>query len=989
VATFVLPIAANPALAFATPRRRVLDESGHRAVLLTEVTGQGNVSAVAPITAYVKPIQVGSDFLLELSPLPSPADAPAFRELGARGATAPTFYFGGPGVDQTTVSGTVGAGETITTGPAVLIGATLGPFALAPREWARVLREAMAAAGEVDLGPWADFETALTDGPALYVLRHTGQPPALNQMQFDVELPGDPASVVSIDDRGDLAAAAPGVFAPGARVRLRTPANGVPYHSAYDSDLRSSPELDAPADDRWFEPSGFPTDQGTILCTDLAGWFAERPPGVSLPRWYTGNRVEPLLDGIETFARLWEDLQPLRNEAGARLAPDGTRFGAWLACWTFEDFELVAGLAESKFVDLAKEIHRDGNGYQIRLLASKLVQFRGDESDEEKLLMVVVMMLAIGGIGVGSLLLEKIDMGAAPETWVVLHLAAILLAMAASTQLVDAITDALDGSKAVLEALRPAGGVDRYALPSRYPARFSDNPTSTSFPADLMTQLTAVERIGVWHNKMQMLALPGPDGATAPTYVAYFGGVDVNDNRVDAWGHRWPKDYHDVHARMTGPAVADLFQTFYDRWDFDTGRLVDDEGPAAPNSCPRVTPVPGDTATQSLSQIGPAGDDIVQVARTLYRPAPAHANEAFPFAPQGEATVHDSILRAIRSAREYIYLEDQFMVPPDSADEGDEIIEALVGAATRCKALIMVFPEGSGDPQWLFGVERRNLLMARLQAAWGAQPGRHFLPLIHTRPLLGPADRIAARGRTVLKSPIDDAIATQVRVADGVRVPDTPCWAWIEGELVLVHDSNVDTLSGESTLEVVRGPNGHHQDVWARAHPAGAPVTFTKVDDVFIHAKLVLIDDVFASIGSVNMNRRSMYHDGEISAQVVPGRLRAAVDNPVRSLRCRIWADHLGLAVDAAEAELADPLAALELFRRPRAAGNPLVPFQLLDDMQPVGPGVETATAFAVLGTIVSQLASVGGDLGRHALFSTVIDPTTSLDPFHDTPPFG
>ena len=253
----------------------------------------------------------------------------------------------------------------------------------------------------------------------------------------------------------------------------------------------------------------------------------------------------------------------------------------------------------------------------------------------------------------------------------------------------------------------------------------------------------------------------------------------------------------------------------------------------------------------------------------------------------------------------------------------------------------MVFPEGTGDPQWLFGVERRNLLMARLQTAWGAQPGRHFLPLIHTRPLLGPADRIAARGRTVLKSTID-AAATQVRVADGIRVPDTPCWAWIEGELVLVLDSNLDTLSGESTLEVVRGPNGEHQDVWARGHAAGAPVTFTKVDDVFIHAKLVLIDDVFASIGSVNMNRRSMYHDGEISAQVVPGRLRAAVDNPVRSLRCRIWADHLGLAVDAAESELADPLAALELFPRPRAAGNPLVPFALLDNMQPAGPGVET-----------------------------------------------
>ena len=178
-----------------------------------------------------------------------------------------------------------------------------------------------------------------------------------------------------------------------------------------------------------------------------------------------------------------------------------------------------------------------------------------------------------------------------------------------------------------------------------------------------MTQLTAVERIGVWHNKMQMLALPDPENGPAPLYVAYFGGVDFNDNRVDAWGHRWPKDYHDVHARMTGPAVADFFQTFYDRWDFDKAQAPSATRGRRPRTPARASrPCPAISATPSLSQIDPAGDDIVQVARTLYRPAAAHANEAFPFAPEGEATVHDSILRAIQSAREYIYIEDQFMV---------------------------------------------------------------------------------------------------------------------------------------------------------------------------------------------------------------------------------------------------------------------------------------------------------------------------------------
>ena len=124
---------------------------------------------------------------------------------------------------------------------------------------------------------------------------------------------------------GDLTAAAQGnLFAPGARIRLQTPAGGIPYHTAYDSDVRSSPELNAAADDRWFEPSRLPTTSGTLLCTDLNRWFAQRPPGIPLKRWHTGNRVEPLVDGLETFARLWDDLRAAPR-ARDRRAPSRAR----------------------------------------------------------------------------------------------------------------------------------------------------------------------------------------------------------------------------------------------------------------------------------------------------------------------------------------------------------------------------------------------------------------------------------------------------------------------------------------------------------------------------------------------------------------------------------------------------------------------------------------------------------------------------------------
>jgi phosphatidylserine/phosphatidylglycerophosphate/cardiolipin synthase-like enzyme len=623
------------------------------------------------------------------------------------------------------------------------------------------------------------------------------------------------------------------------------------------------------------------------------------------------------------------------------------------------------------------------------LLASKLVNFDGSETDEERRLMVIALVIATFGIDNLALpLAQLIGKGVTFRTGVILKVAAILLIIAAHPIFIDKITDLLDGSKEVMEALTPDDPqTPRYALWSRYLSQFSDNPAASQTAGGAFDDLLRVKRIGVWHSKMQLVSLPV--AGSVPAYIGYLGGIDINDNRVESWAHRWPADYHDIHARVIGPAVADLFQSFYERYAHEQEHRRPEDGPAAPNTCPCVVPKPGDSnAIQLALPIESSGDDIVQIARTIYRPSTANAADAYWFAPEGEASVHDSVLRAIHSAREYIYIEDQFMAPPDSGGTGDEIIEALIAAAEHCKALIMVFPEGTGDKQWMFGVERRDWLMGRLRDAWRLHDHHRFLPLIHARPLLDRTDQVASLRRTVLKQDIT-AGATQIQVVDGIRVPEAPCWAWISGELMLVDLVDLDTLSGAATLTVERGTQGRHlTDSWARNHAAGAPVTFARFDDVFIHAKIVLIDDVFASIGSTNMNRRSMFHDGEISAQIVPGRLRAAAANPVRDMRCRVWADHLGIPPGAATAALADPLDALSLFERTRAAGNTLLPYLLLDDMKPQGMAVERENAIQVLGTIFAGLGQVTGDLVRRTVYSTVIDPTTSLDPFFDADPF-
>ncbi|MDR7273983.1 phospholipase D family protein [Catenuloplanes atrovinosus] len=76
-------------------------------------------------------------------------------------------------------------------------------------------------------------------------------------------------------------------------------------------------------------------------------------------------------------------------------------------------------------------------------------------------------------------------------------------------------------------------------------------------------------------------------------------------------------------------------------------------------------------------------------------------------------------------------------------------------------------------------------------------------------------------------------------------------------------------------------------------------------DPVYVHAKVCVADDVWASVGSDNFNRRSWTHDSELSCAVLdPGGTFA------RDLRLRLWREHLDRA-DGDDADLIDPASAI------------------------------------------------------------------------------
>ena len=279
---------------------------------------------------------------------------------------------------------------------------------------------------------------------------------------------------------------------------------------------------------------------------------------------------------------------------------------------------------------------------------------------------------------------------------------------------------------------------------------------------------------------------------------AFVGSGNLNPHSMVAPGHHGAGQNHDLYLEITGPAVTDIHHNFAQRWNEASERQ-------AANGCwgpggQRDLPFPAQVAA-------PTGSTIAQVQRTIHPgrysnsiASPAHA----PFAvADGEFSIRDQYLEAIRAAREYIYLEHQ-------AISVRLVIEELLAAVNRGVTVTMV------------------------------------IPMVEYR-IDSPADR---RG-------------------DSFR---------------------------EERCALARAPH------FTLAGLAGRDADGTR-QPVHVHSKVMIVDDVWATVGSCNLHRYSLYGNSEIN-------IAFADPVAVRELRCELLAEHLGQDTSAL-----DGRSALRLFR--------------------------------------------------------------------------
>jgi phosphatidylserine/phosphatidylglycerophosphate/cardiolipin synthase-like enzyme len=266
--------------------------------------------------------------------------------------------------------------------------------------------------------------------------------------------------------------------------------------------------------------------------------------------------------------------------------------------------------------------------------------------------------------------------------------------------------------------------------------------------------------------------------------IAFVGGIDLTSldgNRFDTSSHpaRGSRGWHDASSRLEGPIVADVAEHFRLRWREVTGETL-------------PLPPPQDVR----------GSATVQFVRTV----PEHVYEALP---NGEFTILEAYLGALRGAEHFVYLESQFLWSP-------EIVKVLADKLAEPPSddfrLVVVLParpdNGQEDTRGQLGV-------------------------------LADADR--GRGRFLA------------------------CTLYQSG-----------------------------------TRPA---------QGVYVHAKLAIVDDRWATLGSANLNEHSLFNDSEANIVFTDPQL-------VRSFRERLWTEHLECGADELRVGVRE---AVDELWRPRA----------------------------------------------------------------------
>ncbi|HEY9092777.1 phospholipase D-like domain-containing protein [Parasphingorhabdus sp.] len=218
-----------------------------------------------------------------------------------------------------------------------------------------------------------------------------------------------------------------------------------------------------------------------------------------------------------------------------------------------------------------------------------------------------------------------------------------------------------------------------------------------------------------------------------------------------------------------------------------------------------------------------------------------------------------------------------------------------------------------------------NVAIARTQPETDDQEAISEIEQLYIDMIASAEKFVYAESQYFASGKIAAAIAARLREKDGpeiVVVNPVGSEGWLEPEVM-------DTKRAQFISALMDVDHENRFRVFHALNEAGSPI--------YIHAKLVIVDDRIIRVGSSNINNRSLGFDTECDLAIDAGSSGNKKDRErIASIRNDLLAEHLGTGIEEIEETLARTGSLIKTIEQCRSNGTTLRDYRLpeLDDLR-------------------------------------------------------
>ncbi|HZD91457.1 MAG TPA: phospholipase D-like domain-containing protein [Pseudolabrys sp.] len=215
--------------------------------------------------------------------------------------------------------------------------------------------------------------------------------------------------------------------------------------------------------------------------------------------------------------------------------------------------------------------------------------------------------------------------------------------------------------------------------------------------------------------------------------------------------------------------------------------------------------------------------------------------------------------------------------------------------------------------------------VARTMPAYEGRPAAHEVERLYIAAIHSARRTIYIESQFFASAAIAEALAKRLKEPDGpevIVVNPRHSASWLEQE----------TMDSARALIVKRVRDADHHDRFRIYYPVNE-----SGEAIYVHSKVLAVDDRLLRVGSSNINNRSMGFDSECDLAVEANPREPDIAPAVVGIRNGLLAEHLGVPVEAVARAVDDHgsmMAAIESLRRPQGRTLELLPVRQLCDLE-------------------------------------------------------